>query len=386
MILREVRLLRTNLEIYTASVREPDRPSSELSEEERDESGRTFYVKRAGAFGMWKALGLTALKAPVHFSRGLWYAISLAGLRPKQLLLNLAYFGEAAMVGTWMWNNGLNHLHTHYSSTVALLVYKTFGVDISISFHGSGEFIDPGGFWVRQKVAACTFVRAISQYARSELMKSSAAADWSKIRVVYLGVDPDDFPPRPFRPNPTPLEILCAGRLSPEKALHLLMEAMDGLVRQKLDVLLHLAGDGPERQRLEEEVSARGLAARVTFHGFLSQDRLKALYRQADLFALSSLAEGVPAVLMEAMAMEIPCVATSITGIPELIRDGVEGLLVPPGDPEALAGALRRLITDADLRLRLGQAGRRRVLDQFDLRKNSATLARLFAPLDTPAN
>jgi colanic acid/amylovoran biosynthesis glycosyltransferase len=374
VILREVRLLREHLEIHTASIRAPDRPLDQLSPEELDEEKRTFYVKPAGAGAALASLFRAFWLNPLRFATSLFYAARLAGFRPGPSARNLAYFAEAAVVGIWLRQNHLTHLHTHYSSTVALLVQKTFGVEISISFHGPDEFNDPDGFWIREKVAACTFVRAISHYARSRLMISSAVSGWGKIEVAYMGVDPSAFTPRPLRPSPRPIEILCVGRLAPVKAQHILIAAV-GLLRERKNVMLHLVGGGPDRKFLEGEVAARGIGESIIFHGFTPQDKLDGLYRQADIFALPSLAEGVPGVLMEAMAMEIPCVSTWITGIPELIRDGVDGLLVAPSDIEAFAAAIDRLIADADLRLRIGQAGRQRVLDKFDLRRNSSTLA-----------
>ena len=378
MILREVRLLRRQFEIYTVSVRAPDRPVERLSEEERDEAKRTFYVKPGGAPAAVAALLSLLCSNPPGFFRGFASAVRLAGFRPRQVFLNLAYFAQAAMVGRWMRRNRLAHLHTHYSSTVALLVRKTFGFDLSISFHGPDEFNDPTGFWIREKVAACQFVRAISDYSRSQVMKSSAVEDWDKIEVVYMGVDPETFAARPFRPAPDRLEILCVGRLAPVKAQHILIAAIAMLAPEHPAIRLHLVGGGPDRASLEAEVARRKLGEFVIFHGFTPQDKLDALYRETDIFALPSFAEGVPGVLMEAMAMEIPCVSTRITGTPELIRDGVDGLLVAPSNIEELAAAIARLAADPDLRLRLGQAGRRRVLEKFDLRKNAATLGEIF--------
>ncbi len=292
--------------------------------------------------------------------------------------MNLGYFAQAAIVGRFLREKQLTHLHTHYSSTVALLVHRTFGFEISMSVHGPDEFNDPVGFWIGEKVAACKFVRAISHFSRSQLMKSSAVSDWDKIEVVYMGVDPEAFTPRPFRAAPERIEILCVGRLAPVKAQHILIGAIDLVRRDHPGVLLRIVGGGPDRKALEAEVAARGLGENVVFHGFTPQDKLDALYRQADIFALPSFAEGVPGVLMEAMAMEIPCVSTWITGIPELIRNGVDGLLVAPSDVAAFSDAIRELIADPDLRRRIGEAGREQILNKFDLRKNSATLAEVF--------
>jgi len=154
--------------------------------------------------------------------------------------------------------------------------------------------------------------------------------------------------------------------------------AVDRLARAGRAVRLRVVGDGPDRAALEHDVAARGLAGHVVFEGAVNQDRIRALYAQADAFALASFAEGIPVVLMEAMAMEIPCVTTCITGIPELVRDGIDGLLVAPSDDEALAAALGRLMDDAALRRRLGEAGRRRVEEKYDLSRNTDRLAEIF--------
>ncbi|HSO82663.1 glycosyltransferase family 4 protein, partial [Thiocapsa sp.] len=140
-------------------------------------------------------------------------------------------------------------------------------------------------------------------------------------------------------------------------------------------VLLRFVGDGPDRDSLEQEARTRGLGASVVFEGSVNQDRIRALYSTADVFALASFAEGIPVVLMEAMAMEIPCVTTFITGHPELIRDGVDGMLVAPSDAAALAEAIAGLIADPERRRRLGEAGRRRVIEKYDLETNTRRLA-----------
>ena len=209
-------------------------------------------------------------------------------------------------------------------------------------------------------------------------MKLSSPAEWRKLEVSPLGVDPGAFAPRPFRAHPDPFVILCVGRLTPAKGQHILLQAVERLARDGRHVELRLVGDGPDRLSLEQEVRERGLSERVLFTGAVDQDRIRELYADADVFALASFAEGIPVVLMEAMAMTIPCVTTFITGIPELIRDGVDGLLVAPSDDEGLAQAIARLMDDAELRRRLGEAGRQRVLEKYDLDRNTERLAAVF--------
>jgi glycosyltransferase involved in cell wall biosynthesis len=162
------------------------------------------------------------------------------------------------------------------------------------------------------------------------------------------------------------------------KGLHLLIWAMAALVKEGRHIRLRFAGDGPERVALRQDVENRGLSDHVSFEGNVNQDKLLDLYRESDALVLSSFAEGLPVVLMEAMAMEIPCVATWVNGIPEIVTHETDGLLVPPGDPEALARAVARLMDNAELRLTLGQKARLKILEKFDLRRNTEHLADVF--------
>jgi glycosyltransferase involved in cell wall biosynthesis len=145
-----------------------------------------------------------------------------------------------------------------------------------------------------------------------------------------------------------------------------------------LSVQLDLIGDGPDRRDLEEAAARLGIQSAVTFHGWINQDRIREFLERAGAFVLPSFAEGVPVSLMEAMAMEIPCVSTFIAGIPELIDSGENGILVPAADAEALAQAIERLIRDPELRTRLAGAGRRKVIESYNLRANAERLAELF--------
>jgi colanic acid/amylovoran biosynthesis glycosyltransferase len=380
LLMREVReLRRQGVEIATCSISLPDRPGNQLTEEEREEAARTFYAKSQGATGALAALGAAMRHRPGALLGGLVYTLRLAGRRLNRLPHLLLYFAEALILGRWMEREGLTHLHVQYSSTVGLLLKQVFPVDLSASFHGPDEFRDPEGFWLREKIEACVFVRAISNYARSQLMQACGYEHWDKIEVCYMGVDPARFERRPFRADPRPFEILCVGRLAPVKAQHVLIDTIGRLRERGRDVLLHLAGGGPDKAVLTGHAKRLGLERNVIVHGFAPQDKLDDLYRQADVFALASFAEGVPGVLMEAMSMGIPCVATWITGVPELIRNGRDGLLAAPSDVAGFADLLDSLVTDAGLRKRVGEAGRERIMEQFHLEKNCQRLAGIFA-------
>jgi colanic acid/amylovoran biosynthesis glycosyltransferase len=371
-MLREVRLLRhLGFEIHVASIRGPDRDVAVMTDAEREETRSTFYVKGAGPFRIIAAHLQTLLSRPVSYLRGLFGA---AGNGPSGLL----YFAEAVVTGHWMKSHGLSHLHTHYASTVGVMTARIFPVTFSVTFHGPVEFQNPGGSRLAEKVQASLFACAISQYGVGQLMYACNHTQWPKLELTLLGVDPSGFAPRPFRQSPSPFQILCVGRLAPVKGQHLLIGAIDSLVRAGRQIRLRFAGDGPDRQTLRQDVQNRGLAAHVLFEGNVNQDRLRELYRESDALVLSSFAEGLPVVLMEAMAMEIPCVAPWINGIPEIITHEVDGLMVPPGNPQALASAIGRLMDDAELRRALGQRSRLKILEKFDLHRNTEHLGDIF--------
>lgn len=378
-ILREIRGLRKlGAELRVASISDADRPPEKMTADEREEAANTYFVKSAGLLNVAGDHLATFVANPAGYFRGLVCALSLGQFHPKRTLSALFYFAEAVIVGRWMQHQGLSHFHTHFSSTVGLIMQRIFPVTMSMTIHGPGEFDDPAGFRLSEKIAASSFVCAISNYGRSQLMKVSDYSEWNKIEVSPLGIDPAVFTTRPFREAPETFEVICVGRLAPVKAQHILVAAIDRLRKQGRRVRLRLIGDGPDRRGLEQNVSARRLNHDVIFEGWCNQDQVLALYEQADAFALASFAEGVPVVLMEAMAMEIPCVATRITGVPELIRDGVDGLLIAPSSVEELAEAIATLMDDPELRRRLGSAGRERVMEKYDLAHNTAQLANIM--------
>jgi colanic acid/amylovoran biosynthesis glycosyltransferase len=380
-ILREVRHLRTmNFDVRVASINSPRRPAAEMTTEELEEIQTTFYIKKVGTVGAARAHLRAIRQRPGAYIRGLVFALSLGGTDLRQLLYSMFYFTEALMLGNWMEGQGLDHLHVHFAnpaSTVGLVASRIFANGFSFTVHGPDEFYDVRGQRLAEKIEGASFVFCIGHFARSQLMKISPVRCWNKFVIAPLGVDLKVFA-RPFRLAAEPFQILCVGRLVPAKGQHILIAAIDRLVKEGRTVSLRLVGEGPDRANLEREVKCRRLGEHVTFEGNVNQDLIGQFYREADAFALASFAEGIPVVLMEAMAMEIPCVSTTVAGIPELIQNEINGLLVMPSDERALAEALGRLIDDKVLRRRLGEAGRRRVMEKYDLYTNVERLSWLF--------
>jgi glycosyltransferase involved in cell wall biosynthesis len=379
-ILREIRELRKlGWEVHVASIRPDTRPTDDLTAEEREEQSSTWPLTTQGIGGAVLAHLTTLMTKAPTYAAGILYAFRLGGGCLGKTFRNLLYFTEALMAGRWMQNRGLGHMHIHFASTVGLFVAKVFPVTISITIHGPAEFEDTAGFYLRDKIQAALFVSAISSYGRSQLMKASTPSQWHKIELLPLGIDPDRFvsgTALSFAPDT--FDIISVAQLTPVKAQHILIDAVARLVQEGREVRLRLVGEGADRPSLENHIFECGLSAKVSLEGALNQDYLRNLYRESDVFALASFAEGVPVVLMEAMAMEIPCVATWIAGIPELIQDGVDGLLVAPSDVDQLSTAIRRLMDDPDLRTRITIAGRRKIIDKYNLSVNTGRLAEVF--------
>jgi glycosyltransferase involved in cell wall biosynthesis len=390
-VLREVLTLRElGFRVETASINMPDRRADELTQAEADEAKRTYYVKQHGLSGATVAKLQTVFGNFGGYWRGVALAFRLAGLDLRRLYLNLMYFIEALMVGQWMKRKGLRHLHVHLASqaaSVGLFVRAVFGFGYSLTVHGPDEFYDADRQMLAEKVRAADFLCCISSFTRSQLMMLSPYEQWSKFVVSPLGVDAEIFAPRPERgaqggfeprPAPEPFEILCVGRLTPAKGQHILIDALEQLTQLGRQVRLRLVGSGPDETSLREHAAGSTAAECVVFEGAINQDRIRDFYATAEVFCLPSFAEGLPVVLMEAMAMELPCVTTQIAGIPELIRDGVDGLLVPPSDLDALVKALARLMDHAELREQIGKSGRARVVEHYDLRRSVERLATIF--------
>ena len=379
--LNEVQELRKlGIAIDVASINPPDRPRAALPAIEAAEADKTFYVKRTGAaWAAWIALKTLALR-PGVFVRGLSAALRLGRWDFNAILFALFYFAEALILGDWMSSRGHRHLHIHFCgpvATVGMLTSIAWGFPYSLTVHGPDEFYDAEKFYLRQKVERAKFILCISDYCRSQLMRVATPQHWDKLHVVRLGVDPNVFlPSREVLDPARVLEILCVGRLVAAKGQLVLLRACRRLISQGYTIRVRLVGTGPDREHLEACAVECGIPA--IFEGAKSHSETRQLLCKADIFDLASFAEGVPVALMEAMAMEIPCVSTLVAGIPELIRDGLDGLLVPASSEEDLAAALQRLIDDPLLRNSLGVSGRKRALELYNLPQNVISLARIL--------
>ncbi len=385
-LLREVRGLRElGWDIQTISIRQPGKRPAPLSPAEQQEYNSTWYVLGSSPLAILAAHLATFASRPARYFRGLLTACKIGRFHPHSTARALAYFGEAVVAGHRLRRAGIERVHSVYTTTVALILSQIFDVRLSMTIHGPSEFFDPEGFRIRDKVAAAELVTGISYFCRSQIMLWSSPADWHKIEVAPLGIDIAGWQPAPFREQPAPFELISVGRLADVKGYPLLLDAVAQLVAEGRDVRLTLVGDGPDSRKLQEQSRQLGIAERVIFAGWKNQAELRQLYAASDLCVLSSFSEGVPVVLMEAMATGVPCVAPRITGIPELIRDGIEGLLVTPANVTELAAAIATLMDKPDLRRQMADRSRERVADRYELGKNLQHLSSLFSRKMQPA-
>lgn len=379
-IQREVAALRAlGLEVETCSIR---RTGAEhlVGPEQRQEAARTFYtlaaaknpVRLIGAHLGW--LG----RAPRRYIRALWLAArtSPGGLRAG--LYQAIYFAEAGLLADHLRRRNVGHLHNHIATaagSVAMLAAELADIPFSFTLHGPDIFYAPHRWRLDEKVARARFVACISHFARAQAMHFSAREHWSKLHIVHCGVDPGLYGCARRSPGK---QLLFVGRLAAVKGVPVLFEALGEVLKSQPETRLTLIGDGHERAGLEAEAARLGLAEKVTFAGYKSQDEVAGALRAADLFVLPSFAEGVPVVLMEAMASGLPVVASSVGGVGELVEHGVSGLLLPPGNAVALAAALTDLLDNPAQGKKMGRAGAAKVVAEFDSQNEAAKLAGLF--------
>ena len=384
-LLQEVLGLRARgLHIETASINPPDRSLSALPLREADEARQTYYVQGSSRLKELSTLVSIFLCQPAAVFRGIKAVCGTRNLTARKRVYWLFYLAEALLLGRWMREQDLEHLHVHFGGPVAsvgLLASAAWRIPFSLTIHGPEELLDVTSNHLREKIERASFVVCISDFCRSQLYQLVPQEHWGKLQVVRLGVDPAHFLPAVCalpRGGHQAFKAVCLGRLVSAKGHRTLLEALLILRDHAVPIRLTLIGNGPEMDQLQDFVQTHHLSECVTFTQALSHDQALAHLRGADLFVLASFAEGIPVALMEAMALGIPCVSTFVAGIPELIRDGVEGLLVPAGNAQALAEALLALYKDGPRRVSMGEAARRRILDQYNLPNNHERLAEAF--------
>ena len=403
-IRRDVQALRARgMTVHVCSIR-PDPNRDHLSGPDRDEIDLTTVLLPPGRREVVRALRLAARHPGVVF-HAWWSATRSSPPGTRRRVWRTFYLAEALLVWEWCRERGVTHIHAHFAnvaSDVASLttsMRRAVGEDASWSFtmHGPTEFADQEAHGLRSKVADADAIACISHYCRSQLMMLCPPDEWAKLQLVRCGLEPDRWLDRPDRTteastnSPTSfmesssehqVRLVSVGRLVPEKAFHVLLDAIEELGRRGLHLVAHIVGDGPERSSLEQrirEIASTQPHVDVRLVGAIDNDSVLRLLADADVFASASFAEGLPVVIMEAMAARVPVVATRIAAVPELIEDGVTGWVVPPGEPTCLPDAIERACALTPERRRsMTDAAFERVRSQHDVRDAACSLEQLF--------
>lgn len=365
-------LRRLGHHVQTFSVRKPPETEDIGPEITSARQSTIYLLPPRGVFGAHLA---QLLSSPGKYFAAVALAWTTCPPGLPAVARQIAYFAEAGILARLMKRHALPHLHNHFadsSCSVAAIAATMGGFTFSFTMHGTTEFYDVKRWWIDRKIRQALFVNCVSHFGRSQAMLFSPADCWEKLQLVHCGVDPASFAPKTHTGIGT--KLLFIGRLAPEKGLPVLFEAVARLDGVTLDVI----GDGPDRKMLEERARALNMSRRVRFHGYQTQQQVREFLRLADVFAVASFTEGVPIALMEAMAAGVPVVATCVGGIPELVRDEQTGLLVLPGDADAAANAIRRLLEDPGLRHRLATAGRKKIEQDFDIEAECRKLAAIL--------
>ena len=379
-IRREILALeRQGVEVQRIALRGWD---AELQDaEDTAERDKTRYVLRAGVKGLLRPT-LQVLRAqPGRFFQALWLAMRLGLRADRAWPYHLVYLAEACQVLQWLQASEAKHVHAHFgtnSTEVVMLTNQLGGPAYSFTVHGPEEFDKPQFLHMGEKVRRAAFVAAVSSYGRSQLFRWVAHEHWPKVKVVHCGLERGFHEVAPVDVPSVP-RLVCVGRLCEQKGQLLLLEAARQLAAQSIDFELVLAGDGEMRQQIEALIARHGLQRRVRITGWISSAQVREEILAARALVLPSFAEGLPVVIMEAMALRRPVLTTYVAGIPELVRPGENGWLFPAGAVDELAEAMADcLCQPADVLQRMGEAAYQRVLQRHDIDTEAARLAAYF--------
>jgi colanic acid/amylovoran biosynthesis glycosyltransferase len=379
-IRREIRALeRLGATVHRFSIRSTLEPTSDPDDIE--ERAKTRVVLMAPVTEIGRSVSLAMLTHPVRFARALALTTRIGLRSDRGLLRHVAYLVEACLLRDWLGALDCHHLHAHFGTnpaTVAMLCRELGGPTWSFTAHGPEEFDRAELIALSDKIRRASFVVAISSYGRSQLLRFATANDWKKIHVVRCGLDQAylgaDRSPVPHEPR-----LVCVGRLSAQKGHPVLVEAAAELARRGVEFELVLVGDGELRETIEAQVVALGLEGRIRITGWMDGDGVRRAIASARVLVLPSFAEGLPVVLMEALAMGRPVVSTYVAGIPELVESGKNGWLVPAGSALHLAQALQTALgTDVALLDAMGEHGRIRVREAHDAARSAESLVSLM--------
>jgi glycosyltransferase involved in cell wall biosynthesis len=350
-------------------------------EADLQEQRRTRAVLETGASGLLLGALITLFTRPIRFLRAILLAMRSARKSERGRLVHFIYLAEACVLRRWLARCGAQHLHAHFgtnSTTVAMLCHTLGGPHYSFTVHGPEEFHKAPLLALTPKIEHAAFVVAISNFGKTQLQRYCDPQHWPKIHVVHCGVD-QLFLNADSAPPAASSRLVCVGRLQQQKGHLLLLRAVAQVLASGLDFMLKIVGDGPMRPDIEQLIKELKLHTHVQLLGWLSNTEVRQQILASRALVLPSFAEGVPVVIMEALALKRPVIATSVGGVPELVVHGQSGWIVPPGNVQALTQVMREALTAAPEQLQqMGEAGAAYVAKAHDARIQAAKLAQLI--------
>lgn len=378
-IRREIHALESlGVEVLRFSIRPPGicPDASDQSEAEKT------HVLLARPLGLLLDFLVLLVSNPVGVSLAAWHACLLSVKADRGRVAHIGYLLEACRLCRALKTSGTKHIHAHFGTNppaVALLCSKLSDVTFSFTVHGPEEFDRPIALKLQRKMDAASFVVAISSYGRSQLMRWCPRSDWRKISVVRCGVD-DSYLTHSAAQIDGSNVLVCVGRLCEQKGQLLLLDAMRALLDSGVSARLVLAGDGDMRPVIEERIAELKLSEHVQITGWLSGAQVKEVLLSCRAMVLPSFAEGLPVVIMEALALQRPVITTYVAGIPELVENLHNGWLVPAGSSDLLSQAMTEAlaISTEDAAV-MGAAGRAAVSQKHSATDETKRLKTLFA-------
>jgi len=378
-ISREIAALRElGVTVDTFSIRAPTQ--TELNDDAlKKEAEGTFTVLRQPLTTIFAAQAIVLFTSPAGYFRTMGRALAHRPPGLRGWAMAFVYFAEALVLARELKRRGITRLHNHFANAGAIVGFLAAGllhVPWSFTMHGISETDYPAGLLLGKKIESADFVSCVSYFGRAQAMRLASPDHLDKLHVVRCGL--------PLSTLSTPSakldenRIICVGRLSPEKGQVGLLEAFAGISNGVPDAQLVFVGDGPEAADLSSRSQALGIADKVSFVGRLGEQETLEQIAASDILVLPSFMEGLPIVLMEAMALGTAVVASRVAGIPELVEDGKSGLLFTPSNWDELAKSISRLLGNDRIRRTLAENGKAAVATEFDVKKSANQLRSLF--------
>lgn len=384
---REIRMLRQwGVDLEIVAIRRPPADTPLSKDQLELQQGVVYLLPIA-----WLSLILShlyfALLHPGGYLQTLVYLFTRPHPNRWARLKTLLHFGEGVYAAYLVRKRQFRELHAHFAdraATVALVAGRLLGKPYSLSIHSAADiFVDP--VLLREKIMEARHAVTCTLYNKSHVMAIAGQDVGSKISHIHHGLDLASYTPSPSGTNGKHL-VLSVGQLVERKGFVQLIWACRSLRDQGYGLRCYIVGRGPQHQELQDLITQLSLEDTVTLCGALPHEEVIERYREATMFVLPCIRsrdgnmDGIPNVLAEAMAMQVPVISTRVSAIPELLKDQVNGLLVPPEDHTALAVAMARLLDEATLREELGRKGRQSILDAFDVERNVRRFATTLWP------